>query len=228
MEENTFFKWVWRFNGVVISVAGVLAIGVLLFVGNKLLQDMTRERKAHNVVNIETRSEVKEHWRLGSMAEVRGHPVVMVPLHSDQKYNQSYYNKISLSVRNYLFINTETSSNQWLFDHNNYLIENREYLRSGMGDTKKNVTAILYSLIQFDTNSDKRLAVTDLKTIALTKPNGAGYKEVLKNVEQFFGSKSIDSNSLLVLYQRNGVGYSVKIDLTEFTLTNETELPHAG
>ena len=38
MEENKFFKLVWRFNGLVISVAGVLAVGVLLFVAFKLFQ----------------------------------------------------------------------------------------------------------------------------------------------------------------------------------------------
>ncbi len=31
MEENRFFKLVWRFNGLIISVAGVLAIGMLIF-----------------------------------------------------------------------------------------------------------------------------------------------------------------------------------------------------
>ena len=33
MEENRFFKFVWRFNGLALMIAGILAIGLLLVAG---------------------------------------------------------------------------------------------------------------------------------------------------------------------------------------------------
>lgn len=59
MEDNKFFKLVWRFNGLLISVAGILAIGVLLFAVYQIFKDVTRDRNTQNIVNIEESSEVK-------------------------------------------------------------------------------------------------------------------------------------------------------------------------
>ncbi len=44
MEESSFFNKVWRFNALVLMTAGLMAIGVLGFVGYKIYQDSTRDR----------------------------------------------------------------------------------------------------------------------------------------------------------------------------------------
>ncbi len=86
-------------------VAGVLAIGVLCFAGYGIFRETTRERQVRNIVNVADESDVDEKWRLGYMKGIDGSPYLMIPLHSDQSYAQSYYSKSSYSTRNYLFIN---------------------------------------------------------------------------------------------------------------------------
>lgn len=49
MEESRFFKFVWRFDAIVLMVAAVLAIGVLLFAGYHMFQDITRTRNTGNI-----------------------------------------------------------------------------------------------------------------------------------------------------------------------------------
>ena len=61
MEENKFFKLVWRFNGLLISIAGILAVCVLVFVAFKLVRDITSERNTRNVINVSANAEVKEN-----------------------------------------------------------------------------------------------------------------------------------------------------------------------
>ena len=82
MEENKFFKLIWRFNGLVISVAGVLAVAVLVFVTYKLFQDVTGDRTTRNIVNIEESSEVKENWRFGQLSKFNHNRTLMIPLYS--------------------------------------------------------------------------------------------------------------------------------------------------
>jgi len=228
MEDNKFFKLVWRFNGLLISVAGVLAICVLVFAAYQIFKDVTRERNTQNIVNIQETGEVKENWRLGHVTNLAAHKTLMIPLNSDQSFNRGYFSKSSNSTRNYLFINTEFNTNKWLFDHTNYLIESTNQLRFGDYSSKEPVLAILYTLVKLDSNSDNRLTPSDLTTVSISKPNGSGYKEVLTDVEQVIGNTMLSETELFIIYQLNGKSLSSTINLTNFELSNTKELPKVG
>lgn len=228
MEENKFFKLIWRFNGLVISVAGVLAIGVLLFAAYKLFQDVTRERTTRSIVNIEENSEIKENWRLGQFSEINDNKILMIPLHSDQSFDRAYFSKSSNSTRNYLFINTETSQEKWLFDHTNYLIERSDKLRRGDYNSKEPIIAILYQLVKLDSDHDNRLSSADLTTIAITKPDGSGYKELIKEVELVVDHTLLNEKELFLIYQKSGVSYSAILNLENMELTKTRVLSKVG
>jgi hypothetical protein len=109
MEETRFFRFVWRFNGLVLMLAGVLSIGVLGFAGYEIYKDVVRKRSTRNIVNVAENQPVDEKWRLGDLIKIEGSSYVMIPLHSDQSYAQAYYSKSSQSTRNILFINSATN-----------------------------------------------------------------------------------------------------------------------
>ncbi|WP_445427383.1 hypothetical protein [Alishewanella sp. HL-SH05] len=228
MEDNKFFKLVWRFNGLLISVAGILAIGVLLFAMYQIFKDVTRERNAQNIVNIEKSGEVKQNWRLGHVIHLSSHKTLMIPLNSDQSFDRGYFSKSSNSTRNYLFINTETNTEQWLFDHTNYLIESTNQLRIGDYDSNTPVLAIFYNLVKLNTNNDNQLTPSDLISISMSKPNGSGYKEIITDVEQVIGNTLLSETELLIIYQLNGKSLISIINLTNFELSNTKELPKVG
>ena len=228
MEENKFFKLIWRFNGLVISVAGVLAIGVLLFAAYKLFQDVTRERTTRSIVNIEENSEIKENWRLGQFSEINDNKILMIPLHSDQSFDRAYFSKSSNSTRNYLFINTETSQEKWLFDHTNYLIERSDKLRRGDYNSKEPIIVILYQLVKLDSDHDNRLSSADLTTIAITNPDGSGYKELIKEVELVVDHTLLNEKELFLIYQKSGVSYSAILNLENMELTKTRVLSKVG
>lgn len=226
MEEIKFFKYIWRVNGIILLIAGILAIGVLTFAGYKIYSETIRDRNTRNIVNIQEESEIKEVWRLGYMSQIPGTPCVMVALNSDQHYSQSYYSKSASSARNYLFINSKNNEQFWLFGNNNYLITDTDILSEhGHGKEERNTRAILYQVVKEDTDEDNRLTSKDFKTISISRSNGSGYKELIQGVDVFVGHRTVDENTLLVVYQKQGVGYSAKISLSELILSNEQELP---
>lgn len=229
MKESKFFNFVWHINGLIIFVAGILAIAILLYAGYVIAKELTRDREVRNVVNVEKTTEANENWRLGRLMTVSGTPYSMVPLHSNQSYAQSYYSKSSSSTRNYLFVDAEVDSKHWLLDASNFLIAETEYINSDRNNNEYEVVlAILYVTIKTDSNNDDRITTKDLKTIAFSKPNGRSYKEVLTNIDILIGHKKKTDNSLMLLYQRNGIGYSANLSLDDFTLSNETQLPKVG
>ncbi|MCW8864610.1 MAG: hypothetical protein OQK22_06940 [Colwellia sp.] len=228
MEDNKFFKLIWRFNGLVISVAGVLALGLLVFATYKLFQDVTRERTTRNIVNIENNTEIKESWRLGQFSELNDRKLLMIPLHSDQSFDRAYFSKSSNSTRNYLFINTETSEERWLFNHTNYLIERSDKLRLGDYNSNEPIVAILYQLVMLDSDQDNRLSPDDLTTIAITKPDGSDYQELIKEVELIVDHTLLNKNELFLIYQKGGVSYSAVLNIDSRVLTNSHQLPKVG
>ncbi len=226
MKESKFFKFVWRLNGLILMIAGILAIGVLVFAGYKIITDITRERNTHNIVNVQDEDDIKEKWQLGNMSDIEGSPWIMIPLNSNQSYAQSYYSKSSSSVRNYLFINSQNNEKHWLFNTNEYLILEAELLsKNEYESNERNILAILYKVVKSDSDSDKRLTNKDLQTISISLPNGIGYKEILNGVDNFIGKKIVNEKSLLLLFQKEGIGYSANVNLTKFTVSNKTELP---
>ncbi len=229
MEDNKFFRFVWRFNAIVIMGSGLLAIAVSAFAAIEIVRSTTRERQGINIVNVDDDSSSSQEWELGNLREVDGTTYLMVPLYSDQSYTQSYYSKSTRSTRNYLFLDSETGNSKWLFANNDYLIASDSFI-SETNDKENNrlesksVIAVLYQLIKQDTNGDGRLTNNDLLTIAFTHFNGNDYQEVLSGVDRFLGYKVLKANSLLILYQRDGIAYSAKVSLENFTLSNEKEI----
>lgn len=226
MEENKFFRYVWRFNGLILMIAGVLGIGVLAFAGYQIFAEIARERDVRTIVNVQEENDIKEKWQLGYMSKIQGSPYVMIPLNSDQRYAQSYYSKSSSSTRNYLFINSKNNDKHWLFNTNQYLVVDSEFLSENeYNSDEREIRAILYKMVKSDTDNDKRLTSKDLLTIGMSLPNGKEYKEILEGIDVFVGQRLLDPNTLLIVFQKDGVGYSANVNLPGFVVTDETELP---
>lgn len=228
MEENKFFKLVWRFNGLIISIAGLLAIVVLLFASYEIYKSTTRDRSTRNMVNVDEGEEINEKWRYGQLNEVVGTNYFMLPLHSDQTFSRAYFSKSSYSTRNYLFINTETSEKKWLFDHTDYLIQSTDRLRLGSYDSEEPTIAILYTLVKIDSDQNSRLTIEDLSTIAVTKTDGSNYKELISGVELIVDHELINEKELLLIYQKSGVSYSSILDLENLEITKNEKIPSLG
>mgnify|MGYP003504097499 FL=1 len=226
MEDNKVFKNIWRFNAIVIMLVGVLSIIVALFACTMIYKEITRDRSVTNIVNIEETTEKTEAWQLGGMTSVKGTDILMLPLHSEQNYSRGSYNKSASSTRNYLFINAETGKKYWLFGRNDYLITETNQLPDSMYAEQAIVAkAILYSVVKADTNNDKTLTSADSLTVAISKPSGEKYTELLKDIDFVNGYEVINDKSVIIVFQRDNIGYSATIDLENLSVTGEEKLP---
>ena len=229
MEDNRFFRFVTKFNSIVLMVAGLMAILILIISGYSIYKDIMRKREVRNIVNVTENTDVDEKWNLGYLRNVDGTPYVMIPLYSDQSYARSYYSKSSSSTRNYLFINSKTNDKNWLFDTNEYLIIDDDLLsEQEYGKDETETRAILYHVVKSDTNGDKKLTSDDLSNVLVSKPSGEGLKEILSGLDIFIGHRTLDEDTLLLVYQRKGVGYSSTLSMKNLELSNESELPKVG
>jgi len=229
MEDNNFFIFVKRFNSLVFMVAGILAVLGFLYALYSMYKDVTRKQDARNIVNVTDDTAVDEKWQLGYLRNVEGTLYVMIPLNSDHNYSGSYYSNSPHSTRNYLFINSKTNDKKWLFDTNEYLIISDELLSEHThGKDERETRAILYHVVKSDTNGDKKLTNDDLSDVLVSRPDGTGLKTILLDLDIFIGHRTLDKDTLLLVYQKKGVGYSTTLSINSFELSDVSELPKVG
>ena len=115
---------------------------------------------------------------------------------------------------------------KWLFPTNNQLISQVRLLsKSPYDGSKRAVDAIMYEVIQKDTNGDKKLTVDDANVIAFSLPDGSKYKEVLSAADRLIDVMLLENKSVFIMYQTQGAGYLTTLRLSDFTPISRSELP---
>jgi len=227
MEESKFFKNVWRFNALIIAVAGVLAVVVLLFAGYLIYNEQARTKYKNEIVNIDPETKIEEVFRLGRVKHVNGSQAVIVPLYSDQSFDLRYSGtKSTASTRNLLFSNMHNEESNWLLPTNDYLIPQYNLInKSNSYSSDEDIVTILYRIVVSDTNNDSRLTENDELSIHLSNPDGSEFTEILKNIDDVLGYELINQEALAIMFNRGGQGYTAYVSLKNFEVTKEIELP---
>lgn len=227
MEESKLFKNIWRFNAIVIALAGSLAVIVLLFFISIMYQDNNRRQYRTETVNIDSEANIQELFRLGKVIPIKGSNSIMFPLYSDQKFPLGYSrSKSTNSTRNILFSNLLTKKSHWLLPNNSFLISHHKLLNeSNTYSSDQDIVAIIYHIVKADTNGDERLTKNDLITVALTDIEGANYTEILPDIQELLGYKIINKDSIAISFNRDEQGYIYYIDMNTYKITEEIMLP---
>ncbi|MBR9727213.1 hypothetical protein ACFOD0_01325 [Shewanella intestini] len=146
--------------------------------------------------------------------------------------DNSYTQVLSSSVRNYLFIDSQSRQQHWLLPTNENVILHRELIfreshlisKTDSEIAKPNAIAQLYVLTKEDTNNDDLINELDLATLALSTADGKDFTTAIRHIEQYIGSVFIDPHYLLVFYRKSDLFYSSMIDLENFTVVSKQQI----
>ena len=171
------------------------------------------------IVNIDEDAEIDLKWQYRAMIDIDGSDYVMLPLESAQGYEQDYYGKFSEAARNVLFVNLENNDYHWLFpDHNRLVLQHSAVSEMSYNLTQPLVRVIVFLLVEEDTNQDRRLTRNDLKTIALSHPEGRNIERVATNIDELIGLRVVDRHRLVLLFQKEGQTQSMAVALSDFSI----------
>lgn len=122
-------------------------------------------------------------------------------------------------VRNVMFINENNLEAHSLFENNDYVIS--EIWPVTWLDSKasaRKTLALLFVVIEKDTDGDRTLSENDYQTIALTRPDGSGYREIATKVSALRDKERIAGNELLLMLSQDGKLNLNKYSLEDFSL----------
>jgi hypothetical protein len=214
MTSRRFFATVWRVNAIAILVTAVLACAVLAFAAWQIYKETVRTRHATGVVNVSNEEIDHSRLELGSFDDVAGTEVLRAPLQIEQSYGFGSGSKETSSVQNYLFYDPSDGSSHWLRPGNKGLfLSTRELPERKYSEPEKPVVAIVYELVEADTNGDRRLTESDDKTIAISDPIGSFFTTIIGGVEELNGTTLAKNGRVVVLYTANSTLKVAEIDV---------------
>lgn len=219
------FRIIWRINALLIFFTALLAV-VLLSIG---LLDHFKLRQVSDVANINHKTVQQEVLSITYGERLAGTDYLLLALQSDQDYQQSYFSKSAQAIRNYAFININGSQGiQWLYPHHHFLFLNAISLPSRNPHSDKQlpvnaVQAVLFNVKKYDSDKDQRLTLNDRGVIALAKPDGSRFKEVLSDVVKLV-THEVKGNVLFLVYETQHNTQAAWFSLEDFTLIKQTVL----
>lgn len=237
MEQNKFFKWLWRLNGLIIFIAAIaLSVLALTEAYNKYSY---KPLKQESIVSVADDPKKEEKWKLGQSINITGNNVLILPLISEnlkipiqhRKYersesysSQSYSHRRFIS-KNILFINTLTNKSFWLFKGFDRLLLHTELFHKGHRFPHQKVMALFFKVITKDTNGDHIINFEDRPSLSISNPDGSNYRIVINSYERIISKSLVEDDKVLIVFQNEGVGYSILLQLNTFKILSKHELP---
>ncbi len=232
MKTKKIFKWVWNINGAMILGMTFFVVGEML-VNNFFIEEAYTEE----IETLDLAEDLQgiENWNLGYPQAISGSDFYYLPLESDNKEVKieqkisglygivdDYYTTRS---KNVIFINNKSNESHWLFDSVEQIIVNMLTLDARLADQPLITKAIYYEVLNSDSNSDGIVDTNDKLTFSLTKNDGSNYKEIISGYNRIIKADLNASNNLFVLYVNNNEVFSMIIELENFSIISQTQLP---
>lgn len=235
--ETGFFKWVWRFNAIVIAVAALFFLLAALIGVWQFWKDMTRDRYATNVINVDQQdTSLKEELSYADPIFSNDGSSIALALTVSQDYEISRgigsYGSGKSTGRNtinYLIIDRNSGNSRWVFpDHSQLIVATHHIKRPFDGDEEnKEVVARLYEIVTEDTNDDKRLSGRDRKTLIITPPDRSKLTELLAGFDRLVSFNHSDNSSFEVIVETDDRFTLYKFSLHSQQQIGKIELPAA-
>ncbi len=233
MEENKFFKLIWRI--VAIGLLLMIVAGLYSFIRNELKRlNRANLHRVEPIATLDKDPHKVEKWVLGQGMKMYGSSYILLPLISKNKTLNDkyrvYYEGIGAGLaKNILFVNHKDNSSSWLFKTNHQLIDTYNVFPTPyMEKDGLIIQFIYYKMSDTDTNGDKKVTLADAQNLAISNTSGQKYKVLVKGIERIVFVDGSDNNSVLFIYEKDDTEHSLKFNLDTFEIVSDVVLPKAG
>jgi len=237
MDNIKFFRVLWRVNAIIILVLTIITL--IILIGTNFFENRAPYQKRSVYLDYENvpeeESERKARWYLDEFKEINDFGMFAVQLISEQSFSIGFSKtKKTEAIRNYLFVDTNKNNSFWLFEQNDFVISELQYVTtkdriSHSFYSDDEIIALFFVVYKVDTNKDNAIKDNDLGAVVLTKPDGSAYTEIEKEIENIRSIKVTNGGKDLILfYEKEGKQYVSKYSLIEFKKISEMEINTNG
>lgn len=221
---------VWRINAYIILFTGLMAGLVLCVVAFLMVRDATRTRHVDHVANTVVGDVRASTSALGGFEAIAGTAVLRAPLTVQQTYALGSGSKEAGSTRNYFYFDPSARSGHWLLSDTQSVILSSSGLPASAryGDKAPAAVAFVHQVVDKDTSGDDRLSDADARHIAISAPDGTGYRVLVRQADRMNHATLLSPRQLLILYAQGTSLRAIEVDPTDASApATEYEVPTA-
>lgn len=229
MDQNFFFKWVWRFNALALAL-------VLLAAAAAVAIPFLSWRVAPAIEAAIDRSPPppeppKYQWAIQPSHEERSEGMLALetPARYEPMSGGSFSGVPSIAkVVNYLFVDTTNGATRWLFPTHKQVITATDYVTETPSPapgipTQGRATAIVFDVAPGDPAAFSFGKPAKYQVYA-SKPDGTGLTKLLDDLDEAATFVPIGKDKIFVRVQSNGKHMAASFSLTDFKLISQTDL----
>jgi hypothetical protein len=180
MEQNKFFKLIWRINALAICIASLGAVLFILIGGLILIVEMRYYDTPPPVADTTENANTLEGLRLN----IPYSPAIVEPYtYFELKTGKESTGSLSYSksqIRNIAIVNLETGLTKWVFDGLQQEIESYEKIGKSIQNTDGHPEQLTTGLLLTVATSQRDMSV--VRHVWVMKPNGDGLSKVIEGV----------------------------------------------
>jgi hypothetical protein len=224
MDENKWFKLLWRVNAVLVLL---VLVAVICSVTYSTVRGRFREpyygRSNIAQVGIGLSADAVLEGRYGDPRKLPGASRFIVPLNRIyRKSDPSGYRGRFLV--NLLFVDTDLGVKRWLLPDNEKHISRYHVLTHGRDESKQTL-AILYEIVEESDVVDEETGAPVMRpSLYVSRPDGTGLARVIKCVDRCVHRAVADENHLVIFYVKENMGHAARISLSDFSIVGSTTL----
>lgn len=236
--SSPFFRLVWRFNALAIAAASTIAVFIGLFAAYHVAREVFRlPYQANDAVRLEPQpaatgnpadtqaKALRTDLDVGHFQHIGGTRHYYASIVGAQIYDYRTSSKEATGTRNMIFFDADTmESRKLLASDDTLIIETRELREEGQ-PSDATPKAMLFSLVEADTNKDGMLNVNDARALALSRVDGSGLERLTGIAGQLRGEivKAGGAELTLIVEEAHKL-YAHAVDLATFKVTHTKEL----
>ena len=212
MEQNRFFKFIWRTNGLLIFVTALLTLGLILFFTFESLIP-TFQATAPPLQTNAAETSVEEDAKFGMRFERRNqfdgnYVTVEAYVEYDGQGLKSYTRRQTRNIGIHNLINGNTN---WIFPTNNQDVEDNSKIVKEITNSAGEIERVTvgHFLVTATTSADDNI-VRDIWVSAL---DGSGAEKLIANVSANPQFIIFDTNQARILLETNGALKTIDFDI---------------
>ncbi len=246
-EENKFFRFLWRFNAVLLAIAGVLVIGALAtsMIEGWMMRHRSPEPPEGNFAPVPKSAEKNYTYRLEAQPDSVALPHeeflalqrwdgslgsygLAMDLKVTTSFSSSFYHYTD--AVNLLAVDSSSGASHWLFSGYSRRVVDQQSIYTGgpsiIGDSKPSPDpiALVIRTVDKDTNGDGQLDYKDGWSLYFYRPGDARATKFF-DADHIISMNEINGGDFSVVYEKGKSAFAARFHIPDFKLVSEKPLP---
>jgi hypothetical protein len=235
MDQNRFFRWVWRLNALLLALGGILIVGFAA--KNLLFTPQWQPPPEGHFAPVPKDAEKDSTYRLEA-TNIGFAGENILSLHKWNGVPRSYGLAMEMRVSssymgaidgvNLLALSGSTGAGHWLFHgYKRVVVSEAGMVRDSVPPVPgvvPNPIALVIQTIDADTNNDGEFTEKDKQSLYVYRP-GMQFAEKFLDADYIVSREQIDADHFLVVYEHGRSAIAATFSIPDFKLKSERPIP---